>query len=310
MPRPCRAYDRGIVRSVLEPEQRLRHDSCRIKSLDSASPSSTRPTPLSAKEIRAPVRGPRNGLVLGTVGSMSPKQVRGKAVDLAQRSSLSGRCGTRCSRAGARSTRQRGRDDERVPEEDPPRCPGRAGISPRLAAHAPLSGEGAGDASLGPRSRPCAQAPVRFSTVARTRFCAAFDVSLKRQKRRLLVALAAMVLVAGALTASVRSPAPTGVDVIDAAAVLPSRRRGDPDREYPSDGIADTLVNELFGLPNLRSIARSTSFCFRRSGADPRKVGRSRSGRCRPAPFPTGARSWSSEPSSSTSPGTASPGER
>jgi TolB-like protein/Tfp pilus assembly protein PilF len=49
---------------------------------------------------------------------------------------------------------------------------------------------------------------------------------------------------------------------------------GDPDHEYLSDGIADTLINELSRLPSLRVIARSTSFRFRGSEVDPRKVGR------------------------------------
>ena len=85
-----------------------------------------------------------------------------------------------------------------------------------------------------------------------------------------------MVLVAGGLYRGlVRSPAPTGVDVIDSVAVLPFENvGGDPDREYLSDGIADTLINELSRLPNLRVIARSTSFRFRGSEVDPRKVGR------------------------------------
>ena len=73
----------------------------------------------------------------------------------------------------------------------------------------------------------------------------------------------------------VRSPAPAVVDVIDSVAVLPFENvGGDPDREYLSDGIADTLINELSRLPNLRVIARSTSFRFRGSEVDPRKVGR------------------------------------
>ena len=88
--------------------------------------------------------------------------------------------------------------------------------------------------------------------------------------------LAAMVLVAGGLYwGLVRSPAPAVVDVIDSVAVLPFENvGGDPDREYLSDGVAETLINELSRLPNLRVIARSTSFRFRGSDVDPRQVGR------------------------------------
>ena len=67
----------------------------------------------------------------------------------------------------------------------------------------------------------------------------------------MLVALAAMVLLAGGLYwGQVRSPAPP-VDVIDSLAVLPFENvGGDPDREYLSDGIAESLINKLSRLPN------------------------------------------------------------
>ena len=64
-------------------------------------------------------------------------------------------------------------------------------------------------------------------------------------------------------------------DVIDSVAVLPFENvGGDPDREHLSDGVAEALINELSRLPNLRVIARSTSFRFRGNDVDPRQVGR------------------------------------
>ena len=98
----------------------------------------------------------------------------------------------------------------------------------------------------------------------------------KRHKTRLLVALAAMVLVAGSLYwGLVRPPAPPVVGVIDSMAVLPFENvGGDPDREYLSDGVADALLNALSRLPDLKVIARSTSFRFRGKEVDPRQVGR------------------------------------
>ena len=85
-----------------------------------------------------------------------------------------------------------------------------------------------------------------------------------------------MVLVAGGLYWGLaRSPAPAVVGGIDSVAVLPFENvGGDPDREYLSDGVAETLLNELSRLPDLKVIARSTSFRFRGSDVDPRKVGR------------------------------------
>ena len=63
--------------------------------------------------------------------------------------------------------------------------------------------------------------------------------------------------------------------MIDSVAVLPFENvGGDPDREYLSDGIAESLINKLSRLPNLKVIARSTTFRFRGSDVDPRQVGR------------------------------------
>ena len=97
-----------------------------------------------------------------------------------------------------------------------------------------------------------------------------------RHKKASLAVLAAMVLVtAGLYRGLVRSPAPAVVDVIDSVAVLPFENvGGDADREYLSDGLAEVLINELSRLPDLRVIARSTSFRFRGADVDPRQVGR------------------------------------
>ena len=99
---------------------------------------------------------------------------------------------------------------------------------------------------------------------------------MKRHRKASLAALAMMALVAvGVYRGRVRSPAPAVVDAIDSVAVLPFENvGGDPDREYLSDGVADALLNALSRLPDLKVIARSTSFRFRGKEVDPRQVGR------------------------------------
>jgi adenylate cyclase len=58
-------------------------------------------------------------------------------------------------------------------------------------------------------------------------------------------------------------------------AVLPFENvGGDPDNEYLSDGVAENLINELSRPPDLRVMARSTSFRFRGDDVDPCQVGR------------------------------------
>jgi len=70
-------------------------------------------------------------------------------------------------------------------------------------------------------------------------------------------------------------PGASTPDAIDSIAVLPfENASGDPDSEYLSDGVAETLIDKLSVLPDLEVIARTTTFRFKGSGADPREVGR------------------------------------
>ncbi len=61
---------------------------------------------------------------------------------------------------------------------------------------------------------------------------------------------------------------------IDSIAVLPlANASGDPNAEYLSDGITESLINNLSQLPKLRVMARSTVFHYKGKEVDPQKVG-------------------------------------
>src|SRR5207244_9367580 len=49
---------------------------------------------------------------------------------------------------------------------------------------------------------------------------------------------------------------------------------GNPDTEYLSDGITETLINNLSQLPDIRVTARSLAFRFKGKDVDPLKAGR------------------------------------
>ena len=62
---------------------------------------------------------------------------------------------------------------------------------------------------------------------------------------------------------------------IDSLAVLPFvNAGGSPDTEYLSDGIAESLMNSLSELPNLKVMSRNAVFRFKGTEADARAVGR------------------------------------
>ena len=99
---------------------------------------------------------------------------------------------------------------------------------------------------------------------------------LKRHKKGLLAALAALALVIAGLSYGISQfAAPTGGEAIDSVAVLPFENvGGDPDSEYLSDGISESLINSLSKLPGLRVVSRSSAFSFKGKAVAPRVAGR------------------------------------
>lgn len=62
---------------------------------------------------------------------------------------------------------------------------------------------------------------------------------------------------------------------IESLAVLPfTNGSDDPQTAYLSDGITESLINNLSRLSNLRVIARTTAFRYKGQAADPSKIGR------------------------------------
>ena len=95
-----------------------------------------------------------------------------------------------------------------------------------------------------------------------------------RQKRTRWVAygilglLAVLILVAAALFLS-SSPA------INSVAILPFVNDSkDPNAEYLSDGLTESIINSLSQLPNLKVMSRNAAFRFKGSNKDPVEAGR------------------------------------
>jgi serine/threonine protein kinase/tetratricopeptide (TPR) repeat protein len=64
-------------------------------------------------------------------------------------------------------------------------------------------------------------------------------------------------------------------DAIESLAVLPFvNAGGDPDTEYLSDGITETLINNLSQMPRLRVVPRSKAFRYKGQDLDHQDVGR------------------------------------
>jgi TolB-like protein/tetratricopeptide (TPR) repeat protein len=92
--------------------------------------------------------------------------------------------------------------------------------------------------------------------------------------RKLWITAVAVVLIAAAAAAiwywRVQSAAPQ----ITSIAVLPFvNATADPNNEYLSDGLTESLIGTLSQLPNIKVMARSTVFRFKGKEDDPRQIG-------------------------------------
>src|SRR5688572_32472358 len=62
---------------------------------------------------------------------------------------------------------------------------------------------------------------------------------------------------------------------INSVAILPFvNDTKDPNAEYLSDGITESIINSLSQLPNLRVMSRNASFRFKSPTMDPLEAGR------------------------------------
>ena len=77
------------------------------------------------------------------------------------------------------------------------------------------------------------------------------------------------------ITPVVEVDGPPSIPAIESIAVLPfTNAGGDPDMDYLSDGITESLINALSQLPHLKVMSRSAVFRFKGKETDPHEVGR------------------------------------
>jgi eukaryotic-like serine/threonine-protein kinase len=95
------------------------------------------------------------------------------------------------------------------------------------------------------------------------------------QSRKILAAaFAAVLLIAVAASAMYFLRGKSATHKVNSIAVLPFvNATADPNNEYLSDGLTESLISTLSQLPNLKVMARSTVFKFKGKDEDPRQIG-------------------------------------
>ncbi len=287
------AHAKGVVHRDLKPENVMLADG-RSKILDFGLARQTLAEalegPISHAETRAaPSPGEtREGMILGTVGYMSPEQAAGRAADfrsdqfslgLVLYEMLAGR------RAFARGTAVETLSAV-IREEPVPLASLRGGIPlPLLALVATCLAKRPEDRfsstreiaaaleALGTASSASLETPtemiVRSGSVRSEGVRPRYRPS-PRTALVLGIALLLGVLVTGTARLWPKAP-PTAIQSL---AVLPfANTGGDADAEYLGDGLTESLIDQMSRVPALKVMARATVFRFK-GAADPQEAGR------------------------------------
>ncbi len=268
------AHAKGIIHRDLKPENIFLTTDGRVKILDFGIARVKHPVSPDAETLNSSTpETTKPGVLMGTIGYMSPEQVRGEVAD-APSDIFSLGCvlyemvsGTRpfarttTAETIAAILNEKPHALSELNKEVPVVL---AQVINRCLEKNPGSRyQSAHDLAFGLKA---------ISRERRISQSVLFPARFRLRPATWIGAMAVILLIGMALALYLFS---RREKAIDSLAILPLvNASGDANLDYLSDGITENLINSLSQLPKLRVMARSTVFSYKGKEIDPRKVGR------------------------------------
>ncbi len=277
------AHEAGIVHRDLKPENLMITSDGFVKILDFGLAKLVPTLTADISEMQTAAPGATiPGTILGTVGYMSPEQAAGRALDFrSDQFSLgsilyemvTGRRAFRRDTAGETLAAIILQDPEPVETVNPGVSEPLARIIRRCHSRNPQD-RYASTRDLAHDLRNVPEQTRASVSVAPPPSGATPGSEVVTRRHRLALRAVLGVLVVVAVTAAGLLIARRSA-AIDSLAILPfANSGGDPDMEFLSDGVTESLIHNLSRVPGIRVISRTSAFAYKGRKLDPRIVGK------------------------------------